>query len=99
MAGFTDGSERNRESHYRHAAMFHPLRQRVARLLSADVEAAAAELAAKLEQPPGRIRYHLRVLVRRRVLKVVPRRRPAPPLYRWSDDAQWAREMLVEEDE
>jgi DNA-binding transcriptional ArsR family regulator len=79
--------------------MLHPLRQRIARLLAAGVEVAAAELSTKLDQPLARIRYHLRVLVRRRVLKVVPRRRPTPPLYRWSDDARWAREMLVEEDE
>ncbi len=98
MAGSSD-RERERESHYRRAAMFHPLRQRIARLLSSGVEVAAAELSAKLEQPPGRIGYHLRVLVRRRVLKVAPSRRPNPPRYRWSDDARWAREMLVEEDE
>jgi Helix-turn-helix domain len=98
MAGSSD-RERERESHYRRAAMFHPLRQRIARSLSGGVEAAAGELSAKLEQPRGRIAHHLRILVRRRVLKVVPRRRPAPPLYRWSDDAQWAREMLVEEDQ
>jgi hypothetical protein len=79
--------------------MFHPLRQRIARLLADGEEAAAGSLSAELEQPLGRIAHHLRILVRRRVLRVVPRRRPAPPLYRWSDDAQWAREMLVEEDE
>lgn len=98
MAGSSD-REHARENHYRHAAMFHPLRQRISHLLVDGAEAAAVELAAKLEQPLGRVGYHLRVLVKRRVLKVVPRRRPTPPLYRWSDDAQWAREMLVEEDE
>lgn len=98
MAGSSD-RERERESHYRRAAMFHPLRQRIGRTLAGGVELAAAELSAKLEQPLGKIGYHLRVLVRRRVLKVVPKRRPTPPLYRWSEDARWAREMLVEEDE
>jgi Helix-turn-helix domain len=99
MAGSIDGGERNRENHYRRAAMFHPLRQRIAHLLSGGVETAAIELSAKLEEPLGRIAYHLRVLVKRGVLKVVPKRRPTPPIYRWSDDARWAREMLVEEDE
>jgi hypothetical protein len=99
MAGSSDGRECEGENHYRRAAMFHPLRQRIARLLSSGPDLAAAELSAKLEQPLGGIAHHLRILVRRRVLKVVPRRRPTPPLYRWSDDAQWAREMLVEEDE
>jgi DNA-binding transcriptional ArsR family regulator len=98
MAGSSDGRERGREDYYRRAAMFHPLRQGIARLLSGGVEATAAELSVKLDQPFARIRYHLRILVRRRALKVVPKRRPNPPLYRWSDDARWAREMLVEED-
>lgn len=99
MAGSSDGRECEREGHYRRAAMFHPLRQRIARLLSEGEKAAAGDLSAELEHPLGGIAYHLRILVRRRVLEVVPRRRPAPPLYRWSDEAQWAREMLVEEDE
>ncbi len=99
MAGSSEGRRGDRESHYRCAAMFHPLRQRIARLLSAGAEAGAGELSAELEQPLGTIGHHLRVLTRRRVLRVVPRRRPAPPLYRWSDDAEWALEMLVEEDE
>jgi hypothetical protein len=29
----------------------------------------------------------------------VPRCRPAPPLYRWAPDADWARKMLDELDE
>lgn len=99
MAWTGDGSERERESHYRRAAMFHPLRQRIARSLSGGAEVAAAELSSRLDQPLGRIAYHLRILARRRVLKVVPRLRPRPPLYRWSDDAGWAKDMLVEDDE
>lgn len=98
MAGSGD-REREREDRYRGAAMFHPLRQRIARPLAGGMEASAAELSVELDQPLARIRYHLRILVRRRALKVVPRQRPAPPLYRWSEDARWAREMLVEEDE
>ncbi len=98
MAGSGD-RESKRESHYRRAAMFHPLRQHLVRLLSDGVEVAAAELSGKLEQPQGRVGYHLRVLARRRALKVVPRRRPTPPLYRWSKDARWARKLLAEEDE
>jgi DNA-binding transcriptional ArsR family regulator len=98
MAGSSD-REHARENHYRRAAMFHPLRQRIAHLLLGEVDTGATELSLKLEQPLPRIGYHLRVLTKRRVLKAVPRRRPAPPLYRWSDDAEWAREMLVEEDE
>jgi hypothetical protein len=98
MAGTSDGGEREVESHYRRAAMFHPLRQRIARLLSGGVEMASSELSTKLEQPLGKVAFHLRILVRWRVLKVVPRRRPTPPHYRWSEDAGWAKEMIVEDE-
>jgi DNA-binding transcriptional ArsR family regulator len=99
MAGSGDGSNYERQDHYRRAAMFHPLRQRIARLLADGAEAGPAELSARLEQPLAGIRHHLRILVRRRALTVVPRRRPASPLYRWSDEAHWAQDMLAEEDE
>ncbi|MET0305612.1 MAG: helix-turn-helix domain-containing protein [Solirubrobacterales bacterium] len=100
MAGSGDEEKRqDRESHYRCAAMLHPLRQRIARLLAGGAELGAAELAAELDEAPARIARHLRVLVRRGVLQVVPKRRPNPPLYRWSSEAEWAQEMLAEEGE
>lgn len=99
MAGFGDRRERDRESHYRCAVMLHPLRQRIAGALSRGGEAGVAELAAELEVAPGRVAHHVRVLKRHGVLKVVPKRRPAQPLYRWSADARWAKEMLDKEDE
>jgi hypothetical protein len=98
MAGSGHDGERDRESHYRRAAMSHPLRRHIARRLSHDEEAGTAEISAELGEAHGRIAYHVRVLARRGVLRVVPKRRPAPPLYRWSADARWAREMLAEED-
>lgn len=98
MAG-SGNREHEGENHYRRAAMFHPLRQRIGRTLAGGAELAAAELSLELKQPLGRIGYHLRVLTRRGVLKVVPRRRPTRPRYRWSDDAGWAKEMLVEVDD
>src|SRR5262245_19814416 len=98
MAGPDHGSERNRESHYRQATMLHPLRRRIARRLAPGGDAGIAELSAGLGESPGRLAYHLRLLVRRGVLKIVPKRRPNPPLYRWSTDARWARQMLTEED-
>jgi Helix-turn-helix domain len=79
--------------------MAHPLRQRIAWFLSPDEQVGVARLAAELHEPPARIAYHLRLLVRRGVLRVVPKRRPAPPLYRWSANAEWARELLVGEGE
>jgi hypothetical protein len=93
------GKHRDRESHYRRAAFLHPLRGKILRRMSGGEEAGTSEIAAELDEAPGRIAHHLRILVRRRALKVVPRCRPAPPLYRWSPDAEWARKMLDELDE
>lgn len=98
MAGPRDGGEsRDEESHYRRAALFQPLRKRIARHLAEGEEASAAELAAALGAPRGRVAYHLMVLLSRRIVRVVPRRNPAPPRYRWEPEAEWARELLAEE--
>ena len=100
MAGSKDGGKRHdTESHYRCAAMSHPTRQRIAHLLGSGAEAGADDIATALQEAPGRVAYHLRVLRRRDALKVVPRCRPGPVLYRFSAEAEWAREMLTEEDE
>jgi len=100
MAGSKDGGKRrDRENHYRCAALLHPLRHRILVLMAEDREVGRAEIAAELDEAPGRVAYHVRVLVRRRALKVVPKRRPAPALYRWSPDAGWARKMLGEIDD
>lgn len=100
MAGPRDGGEsRDKEDRLRRAALYQPLRRRVARrLLAEGEEASAGELAAALEAKRGRVAYHLRVLAKRGVLRVVPKRNPAPPRYRWGPDAQWAREMLADDE-
>lgn len=94
-----DGTCRDKRNRYRRAAMLHPQRQRIARPLAGGAELSTSEIAGELGEALGRVSYHVRVLVKRGVLKAVPKRRPAPPLYRWSPQAQWAREMLVEEAE
>ena len=92
-------SAATRTSHYRRArALAHPLRRRILRLLLDGGEADAAEIAAELDETLGRVAYHLRVLIRRDALKAKARRRPAPALYRWAPEAQWARKMLGEDD-
>lgn len=98
MAGSGDRRERDRESHYRCAVMLHPLRQRIAGAFSRGKVSSVAELATELEVASSRVAHHVRVLTRHGVLRVVPRQRPTPPLFRWSD-AQWAEEMLGEGDE
>jgi DNA-binding transcriptional ArsR family regulator len=98
MTGPKDGREdRGGQSRYRRAAMRHPVRRRIARRLADGKEESAGELAAALDEALGGIAFHLRVLVRHGVLEVVPKCNPAPPLYRWAPDAQWARDMLVDE--
>ncbi|HSR94119.1 MAG TPA: helix-turn-helix domain-containing protein [Solirubrobacterales bacterium] len=80
-------------------ALAHPLRQRILRLIPTGEQLGGGEIAAELDEPAGRIAYHLRVLVKHDALKVVPKCRPLPPLYRWAPDAGWARKMLGEIDQ
>lgn len=97
MGGSEDGGkrrDRDRQGHYRRATLAHPLRQRIVRLMDDGREAGRGEIAAALEQTHSRIGYHLRVLVRHRVLKVVPKAGPREPLYRRSPRAHWVRKML-----
>lgn len=91
------GESRGKESHYRRAALRHPLRLRIARCLAGGEEASRDELAVELGAAPGRVAYHLRLLRRQRVLQAVPKRNPTPPRYRWGSDAGWALEMLAGE--
>lgn len=100
MAGSKDGGKRrDKENHYRCAALLHPLRHRILVLMADGREIDRGEIAAELEEAPARIAYHVRVLLRRKALKVVPKCRPTPARYRWSPDAAWARKMLGEIDE
>jgi DNA-binding transcriptional ArsR family regulator len=92
------GESRDKQSHYRRAALFHPLRRRIARRMADGGEASAIKLAAELRAPRGRVAYHLRVLVKRQVLQAVPTCNPAPPRYRWDAQAQWARDLLAEDE-
>ncbi len=99
MEGTGNGRKgRGRTEHLRLAALFHPRRQAILRLLLGGREAASGEIAAALGSDRGRIGYDLRVLVRRGVLQGVARGK-APPLYRWSPRADWARKLLEKNEE
>jgi DNA-binding transcriptional ArsR family regulator len=92
------GESRDKQSHERRAALSHPLRRRIARRIADGREASLLELAAELREPRGRVAYHLAVLVKHRALQVAPRQDSAPPRYRWGAEAQWARELLAEDE-
>jgi|SRR5881394_656116 len=97
MAGFGNGKKRrDKTNHYRQTALWHPLRRQILRLMFDGREADAGQIASELNEALDKILYHLRVLLRREALKATSRGRPAPALYRWSPEAQWARKMLSE---
>jgi DNA-binding transcriptional ArsR family regulator len=99
MAGFEDEQERRGiEQRYRRAALAHPVRQGILRLLLDGMEAGAVEIAAELNEAPGRIAYHLLVLTRRKAVRGAARDRPASACFRLAPQALWARKMLIELD-
>lgn len=101
MAGAAHGRGHGggRQRRRRRAVMLHPLRQRIGGMLVDGREAGATEIAAELKEAPARIAYHLRQLLRGGVLKAVPNGSPSRPVYRWSQEAGWARKLLGEDDE
>jgi len=98
MAESGGGKRCDREDHYRCAAVMHPMRSLLLRIVPDDGAVGAEQLASEVGGRAGRIAYHLRVLTRRGALRVVPRRRPRPPLYRHPADREWVRKLLDETD-
>jgi hypothetical protein len=98
MAGSSGGKRCDRDDHYRCAAVMHPLRSQMLRLVPGDGEVGAERLAAEVGRRTSRIVYHLRVLTRHGALRVVPRRNPAAPLYRHPPERDWVRKLLDEID-
>ena len=98
MAGWERGKGCDREDRYRCAAVAHPLRSELLRLVPDEGEVGAERLAAQMGRRTSRIVYHLRILTRHGALRLVPRRRPAAPLYRHPKDREWVRKLLDEID-
>jgi DNA-binding transcriptional ArsR family regulator len=95
MAGSGEEAEPcDRRTHYRRAAVLHPVRIALLRLMPDDGDVEAAWLAARLGAQRARVAHHLRVLTRHGALRIVPRRRPAPPHYRHPADREWVRKLL-----
>jgi len=99
MAGSRDSGCGEGEDRRRCAAVLHPLRRGVLRLLRDDRALDMDEIAAELDRPPARVAVHVRVLVRCGALKIEPRTKPNRPRYRWAPEADWARKLLDEIDE
>ena len=98
MAGANDGGERrDNENRYRRAALAHPLRRKILRLLLDGVEGGAEEIAAKLGESPARVASHLRALIKRDAVKASARGQSAA-CYRLAPEVEWARKMLDEYD-
>lgn len=85
------------------AALQHPLRRRILRLMKAREDSISpTELAAELEEPLGDVAYHVRVLAQCDALKKVeekPVRGATQHFYRFFLEVEWAREMLREEED
>jgi DNA-binding transcriptional ArsR family regulator len=98
MAESSGGKGCDREDHYRCAAVMHPMRSRLLRIVPEEGEVEAEQLAVEVGRQTSRIVYHLRVLTKHGALRIVPRRRPAPPLYRHPTEREWVRKLLDEID-
>lgn len=89
---------RDREAHYRRAALAHPLRREIMERMFEGWRASADEIAAALGKRPERIAHHLGVLLRRGAVRAQEQDPGQPPLYRWAPRAYWARRLLDEDD-
>lgn len=102
MAGSKGSKKRRDRNHGILAALQHPTRRRILRLLADGRKVSPSALATELDEPLGRVAYHARVLARCGALKAAGERRAGGTtqrFYRRSLDAKWAQGMLEEEDE
>jgi DNA-binding transcriptional ArsR family regulator len=84
------------------AALRHPLRREILRLMSDGREASPCELAELLNERLSNVAYHVRVLVACGALKPTGQRKVrggTEHFYSWSLEADWARAMLDADEE
>ena len=89
------------DDHNLFTALGHPIRRQILRAMSNDETKSPRELAERLGTPLGTLSYHVRVLARCGVLKLVheePVRGTMQHFYRSSLTAGWARSLLREVD-
>ncbi len=80
------------------AALRHPLRRRILRLMEAEEPISPSQLSIKLEHPLSNVSYHVRVLADCEAVALVftePARGSVEHFYRASVEAPWARDMLA----
>ena len=79
------------------AALRHPLRREILRLMESEDAISPRELSAVLEQPLSNVSYHVRVLADCEavvLVSTVPVRGSVQHFYRTSVEAPWARQIL-----
>jgi len=93
---------RNNNNHALLAALRHPLRRRILRLMSDGREASPSEIAKQLGEELSKVAYHVRILADAGALKAVGEqsaRGATQHFYSESLDAEWAETMLDENEE
>jgi DNA-binding transcriptional ArsR family regulator len=101
MAGSRRRKKRN-NNHALLAALRHPLRRRILRLMSDGREASPSEIAKQLGEDLSKVAYHVRVLADAGALEVSgeqPVRGATKHFYSESLDAEWAETMLDENED
>jgi DNA-binding transcriptional ArsR family regulator len=99
MARSKRGRRRRNKNHSLIAALRHPLRREILRLLSDGRKASPSEIAEALELPLSNVAYHVRVLAECGVLKAAGKqqvRGATQHFYRSTLKAEWAQAMLEE---
>jgi DNA-binding transcriptional ArsR family regulator len=79
------------------AALRHPLRRQILRLMASEEAISPRELSGLLEQPLSNVSYHVRVLAdcdAVALVRTVPVRGSMQHFYRTAVDAPWARQIL-----
>lgn len=79
------------------AALRHPLRRQILRLMASEETISPRQLSTLLELPLSNVSYHVRVLVDCDAVsldRMVPVRGSTQHFYRTAIDAPWAREIL-----
>jgi DNA-binding transcriptional ArsR family regulator len=102
MAGSKRSKRRRDKNHGLIAALRHPLRRQILRLMADGREASPSELAVELDQALSNVAYHVRVLAECGALRPVGNRQvrgATQHFYRWSLDAEWAQTVLEEDAE